>query len=515
MSDERNGQQEPSRELGQQDNLFPEQEEDVVEPRPPVTVRGVAIVGARVVTGLIGIGIAAVTIAASVFVPLPGIHALAPSEVITPVPTAQQLVCPGAVLRLADETGKGATTASAIGRPNTDYRSSSGSINATPLATSDASTGGTVSAPIVVSTPPDQNDPTQKLLLSGAQSQSVKEDEFIGLAAADCGVANGDTWLAGGSTAVGRTTLLTLSNPTAVAATVNLVLYGETGLIAAPGTSGIIVPALGQRVLSLAGFRPDIVSPIVHVSSSGGQVVAELQQSIVRGLDAGGVDIIGPTTAPALVNVIPGLLVANVAAVQALLGHGADYHDLVPVLRLFAPGTGTVATTISVIPEDGAADGTSFSYELEAGRVVDVPFSDLGDGNYTVKIVSPVPVVATARVSTAVTGGPTDFAWLSAATALHDHAQFTVASGPSPVLHLANAGAANATVTLTAQDGTVTTVALPTGSSALVAVRPGMTYQATGFDSIFAAVTLSAPGAIARYAVHPPGAGSTPLTVYR
>jgi hypothetical protein len=296
---------------------------------------------------------------------------------------------------------------------------------------------------------------------------------------------------------------------------VNVELFGENGAITAPGTSGIIVPASGQRVLSLAGFQPDIVSPVVHVSSTGGQVVADLQESIVRGLDAGGVDIIGPTTSPSLQNVIPGLLLVGVSAVQALRVGGASYDDLSTVLRMFAPGTGTVSTTISVIPEDGAAKGTSFSYDIEAGRVIDVPIGDLADGSYTVKIVSPVPLIASARVSSAATGGPTDFAWLSSVAELADHAQFTAAPGPSPVLHLANEGTADASVTLAAKDGATTTVPVPAGSTVLVPVTPGTTYAATGFDTLFAAITLTGSGTIARYAVHPPGAGSTPVVVYR
>lgn len=513
MSD--SGLHEPSGELSERDTLFPEQDDDYVRPRKPVTARRVAVVGARVVTGVVGIAVAAATIAAAALVPLPGIQSTPPSTVVVPVPTAQQLVCPGSLLRLADETGAGATTASAIGRPEVDYASSTGTVDATPLGISDASTGATSAAPLVVSTPPDQADPAQQLLLSGAQAQSVNEDEFVGLAAAECGVANGDTWLAGGATTVGRTTLLTLSNPTEVPATVDLRLYGERGAITAPGTSGIIVPASGQRVLSLAGFQPDVASPVVHVSSTGGQIVAELQESVIRGLDAGGIDIVGPTTAPALVNLIPGLVLQNSTAVQALLGRGADYADLRAVLRLYAPGTGTVATTISVIPEDGTADGASFAYELEAGRVVDVPFSELADGNYTVKIVSPVPVVAAARVSTAVDAGPNDMAWLAAAAPLVHEAQFTVAAGPAPVLHLANAGAADAAVLLTARDGTSSTIPVAAGSSALVAVAPGETYTVTGFDTLFAAVSFTGSGTIARYGVHPPGAGSTPITVYR
>lgn len=498
-----------------EDDIFPEQEDDLPEARKPVTARGVAIVSARVVTGLIGVGIAVVTIAASALIPLPSIQSTPPSLLVTPVPTAQQLVCPGAVLRLADESGAGATTASAIGQPDTRYFSSTGSIDASPLTESDASTGGSASAPTVISTPPDQADPTQQLLLSGAQSQSVATDEFVGLAAADCGVANGDTWLAGGSTSVGRTTLLTLSNPTEVPATVNVELFGENGPISAPGTSGIIVPASGQRVLSLAGFQPDIVSPVVHVSSTGGQVVADLQESIVRGLDPGGVDIIGPTTSPSLRNVIPGLLLVGVPAVQALRVGGAAYDDLSTVLRMFAPGTGTVTTTISVIPEDGAAKGTSFSYDIEAGRVVDVPIGDLADGSYTVSVVSPVPLIAAARVSSAAAGGATDFAWLAAAAELTGNAQFTAAPGPSPVLHLANAGTVDASATLAAEDGTTTVVAVPAGSTVLARLTPGMTYAATGFDALYAAVTLTGGGTVARYAVHPPGAGSSAVLVYR
>ncbi len=72
-------------------DIFAEQDDKIVEQKKPVTVRGVAIVSARVVTGLIGIGIAAVTIAASVLVPLPTADSVPPSRVVDPVPTAQQL----------------------------------------------------------------------------------------------------------------------------------------------------------------------------------------------------------------------------------------------------------------------------------------------------------------------------------------------------------------------------------------------------------------------------------------
>ena len=268
---------------------------------------------------------------------------------------------------------------------------------------------------------------------------------------------------------VGRTTLLTLSNPTEVAATVDIELFGDNGPIAAPGTSGIIVPASGQRVLSLAGFQPDIESPVVHVSSSGGQVVAELQQSTVRGLEPGGLDIVGPTQPPSLAAVLPGLRVTDRAAGQALRGGGLGFDDLRPVLRFFAPGEGTVSLTVNVVPEDGRETGMSFAIDIDAGRVVDVPIDELETGSYTVQVSSTAPGIAAARVSSAF-GPANDFAWLAAAPPLQGRAQLTAAPGPSPLLHLSNPATAETTVTLAASDGGDLSVTIVASGSAIVAI---------------------------------------------
>jgi hypothetical protein len=505
---------EPTGDSVERDLFFPEQDDEVIEAKAPITARGVAIVGIRVVAGFVGIGVAVAVVAGASLLPLPTVGSTPPSEIVTPVPTAQQLVCPGAVLRLADDFGQGATTASALGVPNTRYASSSGPIDSTPLSQSDASTGGTAAAPSIISTPPNQTDPTEQILLSGAQADQVSEGDFVGLTSSECAVANGDAWLVGGSTTVGRTTLLTLNNPTEVPATVNLELFGEDGEITAPGTRGIIVPPKGQRVLSLAGFQLDLQSPVVHVMSTGGQVVAQLQQSTVRGLEPGGLDAVGSTVSPAKDNVIPGLVITDVVAVEELQAGGEGFNDLRTELRLFAPGEGTIATTVSVIPEDGTASGASFKIDIEAGRVTDLPIGDLSTGTYTVRVESQSALVAAIRVSSAQ-GSATDFAWLSATAELDGRAQFTAAPGPNTVLHLANPTGHDAKVTLTARSGSVSTVPVGASSSVGVAVESGMTYEISGFEHLFAAVSLTDGSEIARYPVRPPGAGSTPLKIYR
>jgi len=496
------------------DAAFPEQDEPETAERRTVTARAVAEAGARTVAGLVGIGVAAATIAAAILLPLPTVEATPTGILITPVPTAQQLVCAGAALRLADDSGAGATTVSALGRPELRSSSSDGQVTTSPVEFSDASTGGTTSAPVVVSTPPTSDEATESALVSGAQSELVGEGDFVGLAAANCDVANGDSWLAGGATTVGRTTLISLTNPSEVPATVDLELFGENGAIVAPGTSGIIVPADGQRVLSLAGFQPDIVSPVVHVTSTGGQVSATLQQAIVRGLQPGGVDIVQSVSELSTATVIPGVVVTGLEAVQALrTGGDPQFDDVETAVRVFAPGEGTVSLTVNVIPENGADTGTSFQIDVDAGRVTDLPIEQLATGSYTISIDSSEPVVASARVTSAL-GAATDFAWFAGGAALRDGAQFTAAPGPAPVLHLSNPSVTDAQVVLTAADGTSSTVAVPAGSSTATPVTSGTTYALTGYETLYAAVTLTDSGMIAGYSVHPPGVGSARILVY-
>jgi hypothetical protein len=490
------------------EQLFPEDLPEA-EPKRRVTARGAAIVSARVVAGLVGIGVAAATIAASALVPLPSVTFAPSSVAITPVPTAQQLVCAGSVLRLADDQGEGATTPSAIaGRPTVDFAASAGPVDGAPLEQSDAATGGTSAAPLLVSTPPgDTESDGEATLISGAQVQQVDVGEFVGLTASGCASATGDSWLPAGSTTVGRTTLITLSNPTEVPATVDLELFDATGQVNAPGTNGVVVPPNGQRVLSLAGFMPNVPNPVVHVTSNGGQVVANLQQVTVRGLDPGGVDIVATSATPALVTAIPGVAITTLAAVQGLLAGGQNFQDLLPTVRVFAPGEGTVTGTVAVIPEDGSNTGTVLTFDFQAGRAIDVPLDDLAEGSYTVVVTTSMPTVASARVA-AANGAANDFAWIASAPTLTERALVTVADGPSPLMHLHNLGTEPVTVAVGDQQ-----VAVAAGASSAVVIEPG-SYELTGFSELAVSVTFAGGGVVAGYPALPPGAVSTPVTVY-
>ena len=497
---------------------YPVDDDEEREQKPKRTAKGAAIVGVRVLAGTIGIGIAAAAIVAAALVPLPTVSTAPVPVTVTPVPTAQQLVCPGSLFQLGDETGQDATTASPIGAAPVEFDSTSGAVTESPLSDPAADVDGGTREPVVLSSPVGDTSVDDDVLISGTQTQVAARGDFRGLAATNCSQAATETWLVGGSTTTGRTTLITLVNPSDTSSSVNITIAGENGAVSAPGAEGIVVQPHSQRVLSLAGFAPDILAPVVRVVSKGGQIVANLQQSTVRGLEPGGVDIIGSTNAPSTTQVIPGVVVANSATLQSRLGE-EGYADLATSLRVYLPGEVGSDVSVDVVSETGG-ESSSFSITLDPGVVTDLPVDGLADGSYTVTVAAEHPVVAGLRVSTVPAADETgsssgsDFAWLASVHALSDRALVTVAAGPRPQLHLSNPGEEDAEVSVDALTGDDLDVVVPAGGSAVVDLAENTTYELGGFDTLYGSVSYQADTALASYAVLPPTTISGPIEIY-
>jgi len=485
-------------------------------------LRTATVVSARLLLGSVTVGAIAVLVAAAILIPLPSLRSPAISAVVTPVPTTQQLVCPGGLLRLASASGKGATTASAIGSGRIVTAAVPGGVDTQAFAQSDASTGGRSAAPQLLSTPPLAQG-TAAPLVAGVQSEAVSTDEFFGLSSSECTAPTASAWLSGGATTVGRTTLLLLSNPTAVAAIVSIQIFGESGEVSAPGMAGIPVAPGDQRVLSLAGFAPDLASPVVHVSSAGGQVVASLEQTTVRGLTPGGVDFVAATPAPSLTTVLPGVVVAGTEALQSLQGQ-SGYDDLETTLRVFLPSTKPASVSITILAEDGSVTGKPIQADLQPDSVTDLPLDQLSDGNYTVLVRSKVPVLASVRDSTAAatstsasapgTEGATDFAWVAPAALLTSSVLVPIAAGINPVLHLENPTRTAATVTLHGLTGASVTKTIGAGKAIAIPVIAGKVYRMTGFSQLYASVNGVAAGEITSYTISPIARAQGPLRIY-
>jgi hypothetical protein len=503
-------------------------EEDLPAEAPRSSARRVAVAGARGVIGLLGIGAAAACVAAASLLPLPVLGTGAASTVVTPVAATQQRICAGPVLRLGDDTGQEATTAISLGRAAVTRAATSG----TPALEDMDPTGregNTPSQRLVLDAAPEGTAPG---ILAGSQSQEVSQDEYVGFAASECAIPGSDGWLVGGSTVTGRTTLLALNNPSQVSSTVSLTIYSENGIVTAAGTDGIVVPPGGQRILSLAGFAPGIASPVVHVVSTGGQVTANLQQSIVRTLSPGGVDVVGASARPSSLNVIPGIVVSGHDAVDAAVAIDG-YQDAGGVLRILIPAQGSFPVTISAYAEDGTAATSTSTLTIDGGAVTDIPLGDFADGSWTITVASETPAVVAARTTTVTladaTGAEagtatgtddlpvvaaTDFAWFTAAPALRGLSLVSVAPGPAPVLHLVNTGAEDAVVSVDETSGASTTVTVTAGTALAVPVSGGTSFALGGFEAIRAAVSYRGDGELAGFVVSPPQRISQPVTVF-
>lgn len=502
------------------------------QPRPG-RARRAAIVGLRVVTGTVGVVAAAAVIGAVGLLPLPAHRIEVPSATVTPVPADQVRLCAGGLLRLGDETGQNANSASVLGAPLLRAGSTGAPLTSAPLALSDADTGGGAGAPAELTIPA-----TAGATLAGAQSQVAGAADFTGFAAASCAEPSGSIWLVGGSTALGRTTILTVSNPSPVDATVALTILSADGPVNAPGMSGIVVKAGAQRIIPLAGFAPDVPTPAVHVQASGGQVVAYLQESIVRGLDAGGVDLLGAGAAPATHLVIPGVRVLDSVGVNKALAL-SDWDDVVAAVRVAVPGERAAKVRVSLVPEDAKLGGLFFEMDVGSGQVSELGLdsaaaTDSGavaipDGIYSVVIDSDQRVVAGVRASTAVdpaagnpaaagqgdtSAPPSDFAWFAPSPALRGDTAVTIAPGPAPMLSAVNPTTASITLTLDAQSGPGLSLVVPAGGSASIAVAAGSSYLLKGGTGLFAAVSYAGAAALAHFTIASAGPVSGPIVIH-
>ncbi len=487
----------------------PDRPRDAPAPRAPRDLAHAGAVVLRVGAGVFVAAVAAACVTAASVLPLPQSRAEPRSVLVRPTPTDQVVACAGPLLRLSDASGQDATTASAVGSPDLV---SGGTVTPSQSTVEDADLAGSSARPAVVTVSPT-HDAARPPLVAAAQSQSGDGSETTGFAASSCEAPSSDVWLVGASTEVGRATLVSLVNPSAVPATVAFDILGTGGPITAPGTSGIVVPAGHQVVLPLAGFAPDQATLAVHVTSRGGRVVASLQESVVRGIDPGGVETIGSTATPSGSIAIPGVVVVDPDRVLSVAGRDG-YGDVQPALRLVAAGGERVSARVSLVPEGGATTGDAFELDLEPHHVTDVPLEDLAAGTYTVRVDADGPVTGAVRVSTLGGDGRTDVAWVAAAAPLGGSALVAVAPGPSATLELAGDPRRASDVRVEETGGEARTVSVQTGGTASLPLDAGATYRVVGLDGGSAAVSYSGDGQIAAYPVRAPAIGAEPVRVY-
>lgn len=479
--------------------------------------RRLARFGARFLAAAVGLAVFGGALGGATLIPWPSVETVPPSTVVAPKPSEQQRVCPGGLYAVAEDSSQ-ARAATSVGPAAAVYGARARpddpadlAANASELAAVDDTSGGTGTAPLLL-TVPVADDATTPPLVAGSQSQTAATETLGGLAVAACAEARSDSWIVGGSTDVGRTSLLLLSNPTTVLATVDLSVFGETGPVDAPGATGILVQPGEQRIVSLAGLAPNVKSPVVHVESSGGQVAATLQQSRIRGIEPGGVELLGASSGPALDQVIAGLQVTTPPTRGAAGITVEGFPEDTPSVRVLVPGDESATVDVGVTSATGGAAGDSVQVEIEPGIATEIPFPALVPGSYSVELTSDQPIVTGAR--TATEGTTQDFAWYAASDVLAESFLVSVAAGPAPTLHLVNTSPEAATLTVTPETGAAVTVTVPADSPARFALVAGARYLFTGATGIVASVGYSGNGELSSFPLNPAGPLALPIRVY-
>ena len=478
--------------------------------------------------GVGGAGISAIAIAALCVVPLPPLTFSAASIAVVPEAATISRTCPGGLLDVVGSTAD-ATTFRGFAAPTIASDVNNSTLSSTPLSSPDNASGNPTFGPVAISAPPSSS--STPALIAAAQSQATSAETLAGLASASCGEGSTDQWLVGGSTEVGRTTLLLLTNALEVDAIASIQIFGEKGAIDAPGMTGLTIRARSQRIISLASFAPNVVAPVVHVTTSGGQVLATLQQSVTRVLAASGVDFVQPGTTPARQQVIPGVALTGMARQDS--EGGVVSSDLEPTVRVLVPGSVGAEVTATVIPAQGKP--IVIKAKADPGVSLQLPFTGVPDGVYTVVVTADVPVVAGVRtiqaaadqpaplvpaagpaaapaVAAAKTGG--DFAWAAAALPLSGDTLATIPAGPAPVLTIFNSGDQPRDIKILKEGQDWKTVNVPAGSSAVLPVDENAKLTLTSADGLFASVTYQAVGRGASFPVPPASRLSSALTVY-
>jgi hypothetical protein len=243
-------------------------------------------------------------------------------------------------------------------------------------------------------------------LVGGLTVARADSGDLRALSATTCQQPVTSAMLVGGSTELGSSARLVLSNPGATAATVTLTGWGSTGPL--PEIGQVVVPAESVRavLLEAISLEPRIA---IRIDVEGGRVVPTLQDSSLDGLIASGTETIGAAADPATTLTIGAVRLVDDDAARASL-------------RLVNPADEAATVTVELLGPDGpfALEGAVDSV-IEAGTVVDISLAGPPNGRYGIRVTSDVPVTGAVTMSRTGTPGeddpdtaPVDIAWLPA-----------------------------------------------------------------------------------------------------
>lgn len=374
---------------------------------------GMLVVAATAVAGTAaaqGAGSGAGTPAMSATLPIPAVADLpvcpGPESMLAPdgsrpLPAPGPLVVSGvaalgSVLDGSDEprTARAGGALATLGTPGS---SGTALLTAQPGHAALATIAPTVAGPVALLAQPGSSVPA----VSAVQATLAKGADRRGLVALACPQAATDQWLVGGGTQVGERARLLLANPTSGTAVVDLSIRGPQGPVDLASATGIALPAGGAKAVYLDALAPGLPAMAVRVRARTGRVVAVLNDTLSRGLSAGGAEDIVAAAPAAAHLVVPGLSIIGALTP----GGGPRVQPADPrapgatAVRVAVPGTGPAVVRVHLIGVNGEVDLPGGGVvTVRPGGVAEVPVTGVAPGVYAAVVDADEPVVAAAML---------------------------------------------------------------------------------------------------------------------
>ncbi|MBO1900618.1 hypothetical protein J4H92_01480 [Leucobacter weissii] len=343
---------------------------------------------------------------------------------------------------------------------------------------------------------------------AAAQRQDVSSDNLRGLTALACAEPLNEQWLVGGATSVGVSTTLNLGNPYDVPATVELTVYDEEGELDAAQTSGVLVPARGERVVSLNGYAPGRERLAVRVVSTGAAVTASLGVGQVDGLSSFAVDTVTRQAEAQNTLVVPGIV--NLSEHEHGPGDAGELDAFPVVVRaLSASGEAKTARVRALLGTGGSEDlGT---LEFDGAAVAELIVRHWPEEAHAIVIEADAPIVGGVLAS-ADAGGEHDYAWYAPAPELPEETEHAVAVVDGGSLVIANPGSSEAEVRVSGAKTDPSDYVVPAGGA--MVVRAPADARLSSTVPVFATVRVASRSDLAAYPVLAAAERTTALTVY-
>lgn len=232
---------------------------------------------------------------------------------------------------------------------------------------------------------------------AGVALERIGSGDIAGLAGMTCAPTSRDQWLVGGSTVLGASARLVLSNPADTSVRAEVALHTPVGPV--DGATAVVIGPRSQRTVLLEAIEPEMPAVAVHVTAGGLGVSAAMQDSRLDGFTAAGSDWV---TASA---------VSESLAVPVPVE--SDGQGLA-TLALIAPDGAEVS--LSMASADGPVEWLGESeLTLEPGVLTAVPVPVGAPGTVLIDSSAPVAAATLARVAREADAGDGavayDLAW--------------------------------------------------------------------------------------------------------